>query len=1541
MENRYKLVFFNKTIYKEVELTPECRRLCVGTYYDDDVRLEKELFSEDFYVALNGDGAAWEIECSANAYIDRGDIRKLLHLRLDHGDQFALRFQSSNMEFLKLTFVIDFDYGDKKYDSAIQLVPGSYFTIGGSGGCDICLNSIYTASDSIGVTVRDRDLLLNVGYTSYGVCKNGLPAGIEVTVRDFDFFSVANYYFYYKDHLLYTDIDDSVSVNGMVVYQDQGGKVFDYPKFNRSTRVRTVVPDEPIPILDPPMKPEKPKNNILISIMPAVVMLILTIVVRGFMGGGSAFMIFSVCTIAMGIVTSVITYVQGKKEYRQKIEERETSYREYIDKKRLDIIDARNLERTLLDHIYPGLDVVIGRIMDFSGELFERTTDDADYLCVRLGTGPAGAMRRTAIKDQERFVSDDALTYLPQEVERAFHDIEDSPIRVSLRDANAVGVVGDDDALCGMARNMVLDLAGRHYFGDVKFCFLMNERQKPYFEWVRHLPHVRCDGSMARYIACDDDSRTSLFEMLYKEFSMRAEMMANAQNKNAGFAHMLIFVLDASAIMTHPISKFIANAREIGVTFIFFANRKESLPLWCSSLIHVDGHEGDIVHTADENQTSHFTYEPAQISMADAAATKLAPVYCEEVSLEGSLAKSVSLFDVLNIYSVEDLDLSRRWEESRVERSMAAPLGVKTKNEIVYLDIHERAHGPHGLVAGTTGSGKSEILQSYILSMATLFHPYEVGFMIIDFKGGGMANQFAGLPHLIGTITNIDGKQIDRSLMSIRAELLKRQTCFAEADVNHIDKYIQKYKNHEVEKPLPHLIIIVDEFAELRAEQPEFMKELISAARIGRSLGVHLILATQKPSGQVNEQIWSNSRFKLCLKVQSPEDSNEMIKSPLAAEIIEPGRAYFQVGNNEIFELFQSGYSGAPEKVSADTVSSREYKISEVSFSGRRKCIFEQRKKATASDRTQLEALVAYINGYCAEKGIARLDSICLPPLPEIINYPDETALSATAGQTYGAAATAGKVESEKTARGVSENGAEIVVDIGIYDDPEHQRQDIASINLTQSNTIIIGSSQYGKTNLLQTIIRGLCTRYTPQEVNIYIMDFGSMVLKNFEDLRHVGGVVCSYEDEKFKNLFRMLAEEINTRKDKMMKAGVSSFTSYREAGLTDLPQIVLMVDHFTAVRELYLQDEDPLLAVCRDGLAVGISVVICNQQTSGLGYRYLSNFAKRIALYCNESGEYVNVIDKCRIAPDQLAGRGVTEIDRKVYEMQTYLCFEGEREIERVSNMRAFVAACNARCHGSARRIPEIPSVLTETILKENYGISREATYQVPVALRYDTVSVLSVDLLRQGVFGIVGRPGSGRRNLLHVIMDQLYDNIFTAPSEVYIVDGHDRLLKDFEAYSNVVTYSIDAADLIEYVDRIHGGLEDIYDDFVSGEADLSAAPLKLVIVASMEAITMLCKNSGALKRYKDLTGRFKNMKVCFIFMNVDNEPISYSAPEILKNIKDAKNFFYFDDLANLKICDVPTASARRFKKKISVGDGYWLSGSEIVKIKTVINGR
>lgn len=278
----------------------------------------------------------------------------------------------------------------------------------------------------------------------------------------------------------------------------------------------------------------------------------------------------------------------------------------------------------------------------------------------------------------------------------------------------------------------------------------------------------------------------------------------------------------------------------------------------------------------------------------------------------------------------------------------------------------------------------------------------------------------------MGTITNIDGREITRSLLSTKAELVKRQTLFAAAGVNHINDYIKLYKKGEVTQPLPHLIMIVDEFAELKAEYPDFMKEIISAARIGRTLGIHLILATQKPAGVVDNQIWSNSKFKLCLKVQTKEDSNEVIKTPLAAEIKEPGRAYFQVGNNEVFELFQSAFSGA--KVTEGS-SERPVELYELNKWGKRKLVYTNKTSQTREDApTELEEIVEHVHNYCAAHGIARLPGICLPPLPDTLR-------------------------ADRLSRFEKDICKGIIIPIGMYDDPENQIQGNYEVNFTASNS--------------------------------------------------------------------------------------------------------------------------------------------------------------------------------------------------------------------------------------------------------------------------------------------------------------------------------------------------------------------------------------------------------------------------------------------------------------------------------------------------------
>lgn len=1506
MNLRYKIILSNNNFYKEIELTEDLQQIKVGTGVDCDVRLRKELFFGQVELVFARNNEAWSVMCSDNLYLTAGDIRKFATKKLNHGDVLEVKYQESDNFVFSLDFIIDFDQR-KKYERAFDISGKASVSIGNNKECDIYISSEYISGDSIVITRNKGLFILSVNQTSYGVYINGSRAKTGDALRNGDFLSISDFFFYLKNDRLWAEIRADVSVKGLA-YMDYP-ECNHYPKFTRNARVKIVPSNDTIEILDPPELPEKPKGSIFMRLLPSLGMMVSAAVMA--MLGSITMIIFSGISGVMSIVTAVITLKAGNKEYNQSVASREKKYTSYIERKRQEIESCRKDEQLVLDEIYISQELEQQKLRSFSPDLFDRTNQDEDFLCVRLGSGEVAAKRLIKYKKHERMEISDSLQVLPEQISSEYKYIDNAPIVCDFKKADVVGVIGNEKNRYSIFKNILLDICARHYHTDVQIFLVVESKHAEQFKWMRFLPYLENSATGTRNIVCDDESKNLVFEYLYKELNWREQYKTYKTN-------FVVFFYDEYGFKSHPISKFVNNSKELGVTFVFFADQKSDIPLGCDYIINaVDNITGTLVETANRDHTSKFTYTNVSDKDFASVVKMLAPIYTEEISLEGTLTKNISLFELLNIIAVDDIDLENRWNTSRVFKSMSAPLGV-SKTGIVNLDLHDKAHGPHGLVAGTTGSGKSEILQTYILSMATLYHPYEVGFVIIDFKGGGMVNQFKNLPHLLGAITNIDGKQINRSLMSIKAELEKRQRLFAEVEVNHIDKYIQKFKDGEATVPLPHLILIVDEFAELKAEQPEFMKELISAARIGRSLGVHLILATQKPSGQVNEQIWSNSRFKLCLKVQSQEDSNEVLKSPLAAEIKEAGRAYLQVGNNEIFELFQSAYSGSPERMEDAGSRINEFALYDISLSGKKKPIcVQKRKKEAGNSRTQLEAIVDYVHDYCEKKAISKLSDICLPPLPGVLKYVDLPKSSKEPG---------------------------VCVRLGMYDDPSNQYQGEISINLSEDNLIIVGSAQYGKTNTLQTIIRDLVENYSSNQVNVYILDFGSMILKNLEKLKHIGGVIISSEEERVINLFKMLTCELAHRKERLATEGVSSFVSYLDAGFTDLPQIVLMIDNLTALQQLYPSESELLLNLCREGNTVGISIIVANSQTNGIGFKYLSNFAQRIAFFCNDSGEYTSLFDRMRIAPDNLPGRVLVDINHQIMEGQIFLAFEGEREIDRVTTMRSYAVDINEHNSGSpAKPIPVVPEIVTIASLKAQHPELCQAAYQIPFGMNYADMRIEYLNLLQNGVVGILGREEGGKTNFVLNVLSVIQSNIFSNLTKAYIFDDSRHKLESVNEYGCVETYTTDISVAKSMIEEIHSTLSERKLNISTSGANitqaLSSEPLLLLVISGQENINELLQSSKTHDHIMSMVKELRRYKVFVILSGIENASIPYSAPAVLKYIKESKDIIALDDIGNIRFLEIPLKYQKEYAKEIGVGDGYSFIGGKVNKIKTILN--
>ena len=707
----------------------------------------------------------------------------------------------------------------------------------------------------------------------------------------------------------------------------------------------------------------------------------------------------------------------------------------------------------------------------------------------------------------------------------------------------------------------------------------------------------------------------------------------------------------------------------------------------------------------------------------------------------------------------EELNVQSRWKNHAAHKSLAVPLGVREQNNYVELNLHEKAHGPHGLVAGTTGSGKSEIVQSYILSLAVNFHPYEVGFLLIDYKGGGMANLFKNLPHLLGTITNLDGAESHRAMVSIKSELARRQRVFNEYGVNHINGYHKLYQLGKAREPIPHLFLISDEFAELKKEQPEFMKELVSTARIGRSLGIHLILATQKPSGVVDDQIWTNSKFKLCLKVQNEADSREMLKTPDAASIVQPGRAYLQVGNNEIYELFQSAFSGASyhDEQEREEGDQRVYLVNRI---GQGQLINQDLGGSLESNRihkTQLDVVVGYVKNEFLKTKLPKVKSPWLPPLQPVMVSP----------------------LFERITDSAIHKELNLNIPVGIEDIPEEQKQIEYQIQfLKQGHVIFFASSGYGKTVFLETLLLGLCALNSVKNLHAYLLDFGNNALLPLKALPHVADYITYDNLEKQQKLMALLFKEMKQRKQLMADAMAQNFEIYNQMAEQPLPAIVLFIDNYDVVKELEM-DENFFVQLARDGVNLGIYLAITASRSSVVKYALMNQIKTKIAGYNYEPTEPRNIVGRSEYVLPEIKGRVLVK-DENVNMMQIYTPVPYSSGLEYNQNLQELIGKiAGSSTEEKAVGIPVLPEQFRVGMLK-NYGAAEPA--DVYLGLEKQRVYRIGIQTT-DTPFLIIGPVRSGKSNTVRMMLQQMLHF-----ERIYVFDAKTYELQDMQKYENVM---------------------------------------------------------------------------------------------------------------------------------------------------------
>ena len=1124
----------------------------------------------------------------------------------------------------------------------------------------------------------------------------------------------------------------------------------DFPDYRRSPRILKKPPVEVVKITPPKRLEKAEKGALLKTILPPLTMVIMSVIIGIFTGGN---LLITAATSATALVTAVFTvsaYFTSQKEIATTNAKRDEDYELYLFSKEAELGCLERAARVAAQHHFPSMELLAEMMHDYSPRLYEKTVQNADFLEISLGIGTGIPSYKI---EYDVGADPDELTKLTQEVVDGYRILENTPILAQLQ-RETIGFIGINSVLKTVVKTVLFQLATFHSYKDVEFIALVpREDFTTDFKPWRWLPHFKIGSLNLRGLVHNERTRDMVLNSFYQLITKRKNELA-ASNQELQFSpHYVLTILDDSYLTGHGLNEYLAeDMSKYGVTVIWCKEAQALLPETVTTMAEYHSiHAGVLVNKNGEFVNKSFTpYQlPKQIP-APLAISRLANLNHVEVE-KNAIPKMVTFLDMYKAKKIEDLNVLSRWDKANSSKSLAVPLGLRGRDDIVELNLHERAHGPHGLVAGTTGSGKSEIVQSYILSLAVNFPPEDFGFLIIDFKGGGMANEFANLPHLMGAITNLDGAASARALASIQAELKKRQSEFGKYGVNHINGYTKLYKKGKTltaeernteglpDKPIPHLFLISDEFAELKANEPEFMAELVSVARIGRSLGVHLILATQKPSGVVDDQIWSNSRFKLALKVADESDSNEIIKTPDAARISEPGRAYLQVGNNEIYELFQSAWSGAdyePNKTEETQVDDRVWLINDLGQYELLTLDSNHDNKESAPKKadlpTELRAIVDYIDILVTANNIIIPDKPWLAPLSEEIIMP--------------------KIMQSKH--------RDLRIDIGEMDLPDQQKQMRFTFDFEeQKHTAIYGSSGFGKSTLLQTIALGLAKKNTPMQLQFNLFDFGTNGLLPLKNLPHTVDYTRAEDDEKLEKFLQLICAEIATRKELFTKTNVASLAQYEAKTGKTLPIIITMIDAYDNIKEnqkLVTTLDELLGQLLRDGANLGLYLLITALRPSALRMNLSGNIQTKIALFFNDENDLMEIVGRERLAQQEIQGRAQIKIDA-VRSIQLYLPMRGMDDFERLQNLDEEVATIDKSWTGNRpKSIPTLPKEFDlEWFTQQDATKEWLANGNLPLGLSTATTEIRGYQPKEQSYFLIADNDPDQTEYLRSVILN------------------------------------------------------------------------------------------------------------------------------------------------------------------------------------------
>ena len=1170
--------------------------------------------------------------------------------------------------------------------------------------------------DNIKFLYRQGNWLLNNDEEA-GVYVNGISAEREQKLIYGDVIYIFNIMFIFLGaYLAIEETEDKITYCvksnylNKVILDDKAEKknsilIVQKEKFHRAPRVMETLEQSTIHIEAPPMLNVQKERSAFMDIGSVITMMIPMLGMNLFLIYGTKaeqaqvglYMYSGIFMAVMSTLCSVLWIIISRKyeqkEQEKKINKKKHDYRKYLSKQDACIKKQYEITKKVLQSRYLRADNYLNNPL-LEMYLWNRNPYHKDFLIHRVGIGDMKFPANIELVREGFSMEKDLLWKEAEEIQRHYAFLHQMPILLDMKKYDQIGIIGEEKRSMDLIRSILLQIALNNCYTEVKVvCVYDGDKpgQSEQWDFCRWLPHIWNNNGQRRYIAtCYHEAR----QLFYELFQIFKEREKGENKPQQLLPHYILFITEHKFLEGEMFSKYIFDKdTQYGLTVVWITSERDKLPNTCRLVLEVNKvFSGQYEIDRHSQNQKEIIFDYTEKEVADKLIRSISGIRVTEVEEKTGIPERIDFLEMYGAKKIEELEIEKRWKTNRIFESARVLIGKKAEGESCYLDIHERYHGPHGLLAGTTGSGKSEVLQTFILSMAVNFSPEAVNFLLIDYKGEGMAGLFSKLPHISGKISNLAEGQAYRAMISIKSENRRRQTIFKEAKVNNINDYTRLYLSGRITEPIPHLLIIIDEFAELKKAEPEFMQELISIAQVGRSLGIHLVLATQKPGGVVDDKIWSNSRFRICLKVQEREDSMDMLHNIDACSITHTGRGYLQVGNNELYELFQAGWSGAPFQKEIRKPAAQMMKIDGTAFVVDSESVEEDTdlyglKKEIQSEAetqiTQLQAVNNYIEEITGKLGYKPVRKLWMEPLPHHLYL--ERVLKQNKIEKMRKIKKTGEGRSDYLKGDLQsslEDKSEVCV--GIFDNPENQEQPVFSLKLLESGHIAIcGRSVSGKSTFLQTFIYSLLENDLDEDISLYLFDFNGGGMNIYSSVPQVKFMLQEDEGEKLDKIFKSIVDELRRRKKYFSGGNFRQYQSKREnekQKKEDFPLILIILDGFVEFsEETYQRYEEDLYFILREGEKLGVLLIISVESFSSMhiSMRLSELFKTKICFYMKDTYAYTEVFDVIQIPilPKKgIAGRGIACYGEKLLEFQTALAIEARDDYERQEKIMALL---------------------------------------------------------------------------------------------------------------------------------------------------------------------------------------------------------------------------------------------------------------------------